>query len=62
MDCGCRANNHALDGGIQGLADTVAGRIKASVRHAGANPDLKEAQAPAVLDLNGEKGRLIRPR
>jgi poly-gamma-glutamate synthesis protein (capsule biosynthesis protein) len=50
MDCGCRANNHVLDWGLQGLADTIA------------SLNLEEAQAPAVLELNGGKGQRIRPR
>jgi len=62
MDCGCRANNHVLDWGLQGLADTIASLIKAGVRHAGASLNLEEAQAPAVLELNGGKGQRIRPR
>jgi poly-gamma-glutamate synthesis protein (capsule biosynthesis protein) len=44
------ANNHVLDWGPGGLADTLAALARAGVRTAGAGPDLAAARAPAVLE------------
>lgn len=45
------ANNHTLDWGQQGLADTLRSLAKAGLRTAGAGKDLAQARAPAVLSL-----------
>lgn len=52
------ANNHILDWGYSGLAETLATLRKAHVKSAGAGRDLKEAEAPAVMEVEG-KGRVI---
>jgi poly-gamma-glutamate synthesis protein (capsule biosynthesis protein) len=44
------ANNHSLDFGIEGLADTLALLDEAGIAHAGAGPDVGAARAPAFLD------------
>ncbi len=52
------ANNHTLDWGHEGLAETVDTLDRASIRHAGAGRDRQEAGAPAILEVPG-KGRVI---
>lgn len=51
------ANNHTLDWGPQGLADTIRALVRTGVRPAGAGMDLAQARAPAVLSLVA--GRLL---
>ena len=55
--CGL-ANNHVLDWGRAGLADTLANLAAAGLRSAGAGLDEASARAPAVLPLAGG-GRLL---
>jgi poly-gamma-glutamate synthesis protein (capsule biosynthesis protein) len=50
------ANNHMLDYGIDGLADTLAVLAEGGVRAVGAGPTLDAARAPAVLE--GPGGRV----
>ncbi|HLB05374.1 MAG TPA: CapA family protein [Thermodesulfobacteriota bacterium] len=52
------ANNHILDWGYSGLDETIKTLEKARIKYAGAGRNLKEAEAPAVLDVNG-KGRVL---
>ena len=52
------ANNHVLDFGRAGLADTLAALSGAGLAAAGAGPDLAAAQRPAVLPLAGG-GRVL---
>ena len=52
------ANNHVLDWGEKGLAETVDTLNRAGLKTAGAGKTLKHAGAPAVVDLAG-KGRVI---
>ena len=47
------ANNHTLDFEERGLRDTLRTLDAAGIRHAGAGLDLKEAAAPALLDVHG---------
>lgn len=58
IDCCNLANNHVLDWGRQGLADTLATLDQLGIRHAGAGRDLAAASAPAVLTVPG-KGRVL---
>ncbi|GMQ87683.1 MAG: CapA family protein [Gammaproteobacteria bacterium] len=58
IDCCVLANNHVLDWGYAGLAETLETLKKVKVKSAGAGLNLKEAQAPAVIELP-EKGRVI---
>ncbi|MFZ0831545.1 MAG: CapA family protein [Mycobacterium sp.] len=45
------ANNHVLDFGTQGLADTLRALIRAGIRGLGAGPDAEHAERPAVIAL-----------
>lgn len=58
IDCCALANNHVLDWGYAGLAETLATLDEAGIRRAGAGANAREAQAPAVLDVYG-KGRVL---
>ncbi len=58
IDCCCLANNHVLDWGYRGLAETLRALDGAGVARAGAGPDAAEAAAPAVLDV-ASRGRLL---
>ena len=52
------ANNHVLDWGYPGLIETLETLEKAGVKSVGAGRNLKEAQAPAIMEIKG-KGRVI---
>jgi poly-gamma-glutamate capsule biosynthesis protein CapA/YwtB (metallophosphatase superfamily) len=52
------ANNHVLDFGRRGLAETLGTLSAAGLRSAGAGADLSAAQRPAVVPLPGG-GRLL---
>lgn len=52
------ANNHVLDWGDPGLAETLATLDRVGIRHAGAGANLAEATAPAVVEL-GDRGRML---
>jgi poly-gamma-glutamate capsule biosynthesis protein CapA/YwtB (metallophosphatase superfamily) len=58
IDCCCLANNHVLDWGYAGLAETLQTLDRAGIAHAGAGADVSEAAAPAVLAVPG-KGRVL---
>jgi poly-gamma-glutamate capsule biosynthesis protein CapA/YwtB (metallophosphatase superfamily) len=47
------ANNHTMDYGAVGLADTIDALDAAGVAHAGAGPDAARAYAPVVLEADG---------
>lgn len=56
---GCSlANNHVLDWGYAGLAETLASLRAGGIKVAGAGRNAAEAQAPAVLEAAG-KGRVL---
>jgi poly-gamma-glutamate capsule biosynthesis protein CapA/YwtB (metallophosphatase superfamily) len=57
-DCCALANNHLLDWGREGLADTLAALGQAGIASVGAGPDAMTACAPAILPLPGG-GRLL---
>ena len=57
IDCCALANNHVLDWGYEGLAETLATLDRTGMKHAGAGTDAEEAASPAVLDVAG-KGRV----
>jgi len=52
------ANNHILDWGYPGLAETLDTLRKVNIKSAGADRNLEEAEAPVSLDVKG-KGRVI---
>ncbi|HVY64419.1 MAG TPA: CapA family protein [Gammaproteobacteria bacterium] len=58
LDCCMLANNHVLDWGYAGLAQTLATLHAAGLRTAGAGANEREATAPAVIDL-GARGRVL---
>ncbi|MGE0256571.1 MAG: CapA family protein [Alphaproteobacteria bacterium] len=57
--CVSLANNHILDFGHAGLADTVRHLGSAGIGHAGAGADSAAASAPAIIDLPGLKVGMI---
>lgn len=58
IDVCALANNHVLDWGHAGLAETLATLKDVKVKSAGAGCNLREAQAPAIVEVAG-KGRVI---
>ncbi len=58
IDCAVLANNHVLDWGHAGLADTLRTLQSAGIRTAGAGRDITAATAPAVMEA-GDKGRVL---
>jgi poly-gamma-glutamate synthesis protein (capsule biosynthesis protein) len=58
IHCCSLANNHVLDWGHGGLAETLTSLHRAGIATAGAGNDLEEACAPAMLDVP-PKGRVI---
>ena len=53
IDACALANNHVLDFEERGLRDTLRALDAAGIRHAGAGLDLKQAAAPAQIEVNG---------
>ncbi len=57
FDAGIRvvslANNHVLDFGSEGLADTIAALDAGGIEHCGAGPDRRAARRPALITVNG---------
>ena len=58
LDCCVLANNHVLDWGYSGLAETLATLDRAGLRTAGAGRDAEEAAAPAIIERPG-LGRVL---
>lgn len=58
IDCCVLANNHVLDWGYAGLAETLETLRRARIHTAGAGRDRAEAAPPAVLSVAG-KGRVL---
>lgn len=58
IDCCVLANNHVLDWGYAGLAETLETLRGAGIQVAGAGRNLEEAWAPAVLEVP-DKGRVL---
>jgi len=56
--CCTLANNHVLDWGYRGLAETVDTLREAGIRTAGAGRDEAQAAAPAIVELSGG-GRVL---
>jgi poly-gamma-glutamate synthesis protein (capsule biosynthesis protein) len=59
IDCCALANNHVLDWGREGLAQTLATLRAAHIEVAGAGARLALARAPAVLPLAGGRRVLV---
>lgn len=58
IDCCMLANNHVVDWGYAGLAETLDVLRNASIKTAGAGASLQQAQSPAILHVP-LKGRVI---
>jgi poly-gamma-glutamate capsule biosynthesis protein CapA/YwtB (metallophosphatase superfamily) len=58
IDCCVLANNHVLDWGRIGLADTLTALQSAGIGTAGAGKDRAQAEAPALFELP-DKGRVV---
>lgn len=58
IDCCTLANNHVLDWGRQGLADTLESLRGAGIQVAGAGHNVAQARAPAINTI-GDKGRVL---
>lgn len=58
LDCCVLANNHVLDWGKEGLAETLGTLWRVGIATAGAGRDLRSARAPAVLEVAG-RGRVV---
>ncbi len=52
------ANNHVMDWGYRGLAETLSTLDAAGLRHAGAGPDSRSARAPSIIEA-GEANRVV---
>ncbi|WP_262281760.1 CapA family protein [Micromonospora sp. MA102] len=59
LDVCALANNHVLDFGPTGLADTLDALRGAGIRTAGAGRDAEEAWRPAVVPLAGDRRLLV---
>ncbi|HEU0222333.1 MAG TPA: CapA family protein, partial [Paracoccaceae bacterium] len=59
IDCCVLANNHVLDWGPAGLADTLDALAAAGIARVGAGRDAAEAAAPAVLELPGGRRVIV---
>lgn len=59
VDCCVLANNHVLDWGRSGLAETLATLHAAGLRSAGAGADLAAAASPAILPLDATSRLLV---
>jgi poly-gamma-glutamate capsule biosynthesis protein CapA/YwtB (metallophosphatase superfamily) len=53
VDCVTLANNHALDYGVDALADTLDHLTDAGIAVVGAGADLQQARRPAILAASG---------
>jgi poly-gamma-glutamate synthesis protein (capsule biosynthesis protein) len=59
IDCCTLANNHVLDWGYRGLAETLDTLRAAGIRTAGAGRNADEAATPAVIELPGRRRVLV---
>jgi poly-gamma-glutamate capsule biosynthesis protein CapA/YwtB (metallophosphatase superfamily) len=59
FDCLALANNHAMDFGPAGLEETQARLASAGIRAVGAGRNSSDAQAPVLLQRNGQKIALL---
>jgi poly-gamma-glutamate synthesis protein (capsule biosynthesis protein) len=59
LDCCSLANNHVLDWGYRGLAETIRTLRAVGIRTAGAGADQDEALAPAIIELAGGRRVIV---
>ncbi len=55
FDCLCVANNHMMDFGAEGLGEACSRITKAGIPVVGAGRNEKEAYAPVILEVRGQK-------
>ncbi len=53
------ANNHVLDWGYPGLVETLESLKKANLKTAGAGRNLREAEAPAIVNIGGNRRVIV---
>lgn len=53
------ANNHSLDYGAEGLAQTIEALDAVGVRHVGAGANLMAARRPALFQINGQRVAIL---
>ena len=58
IDITLLANNHVLDWGYRGLAETLSTLEQTGIKTAGTGRDIRAASQPAIIDLK-DKGRVI---
>jgi len=58
INCCVLANNHVLDWGYKGLTETLQTLQSVNLKTAGAGRNAEEAEAPAVMNVEG-KGRVV---
>ncbi len=59
IDCCALANNHVLDWGYAGLAETLESLERAGVQASGAGRNLVQAQAPVILATTGSSRVIV---
>jgi len=59
IDCCVLANNHVLDWGRSGLAETVATLRRAGMKITGAGRNLSESEEPAVIEVGADSRVLV---
>jgi poly-gamma-glutamate synthesis protein (capsule biosynthesis protein) len=59
IDCCTLANNHVLDWGPSGLADTISALRRSGVKTAGAGRTVAEAWTPAVVEASAQSRVLV---
>lgn len=59
IDCCALANNHVLDWGYAGLAETLESLARAGIQASGAGRNLGQAQAPVILSTTGSSRVIV---
>ena len=59
IDCCVLANNHVIDWGRSGLAETLATLRRAGIKTSGAGRNLSEAEEPAIIEVGGDSRVLV---
>jgi poly-gamma-glutamate synthesis protein (capsule biosynthesis protein) len=59
IDVWSLANNHVLDWGYPGLVETLESLKKANLKTAGAGRNLREAEAPAIVNIGGNRRVIV---
>jgi poly-gamma-glutamate capsule biosynthesis protein CapA/YwtB (metallophosphatase superfamily) len=59
IDCVALANNHTMDYGEEGMSETIERLEGVGIAHHGAGRDVNSAQAPAIVERNGQRIGLL---